>query len=30
MGSKVFKLSTILPDSEAALELMIEKIDAVT
>ena len=29
MGSKVFKLSTILPDSEAALELMIGKLEAV-
>ena len=28
MGSKVFKLSTILPDAEAALELMIHKIEA--
>ena len=28
MGSKVFKLSTILPDAEAALELMIEKMES--
>ena len=28
-GSKVFMLSTILPDAEAALELMIEKLEAV-